>query len=95
MNGNKKSLPVIIIIMLSFVLLCGCSGNGSTDEQNASSAGAPDKHTIPYDESMESIGDDLGADSFDSFLDEAGSNYYVINDYYNMKSGGGLHIIPE
>ena len=38
MNGNKKSLPVIIVILQSFVLLCGCSGTGSADGQNASSA---------------------------------------------------------
>lgn len=35
-----------------------------------------------------------GAAAFAGEGDHAGSRYYVVNDFYNMKSGGGLHLLP-
>ncbi len=98
MDRKNKDLPGSIKIILSaavLLLLCACSGKDPAGGQNTSAAKVPDKHTIPYDETMKTVSDDLGADAFDSGLDEPDSKYYVINDYYNMKSSGSLHIIPE
>ena len=83
------AIALVLSVAISFFMLSGCGQNGSSSEE------APEKHAIPYDESMESVGDELGADSFDNLLDDAGSRYYEVNDYYNMKSKGSLHIIPE
>lgn len=36
-----------------------------------------------------------GARAFNRSLDHPNSRYYVINDYFNMKSGAGLHILSN
>ena len=36
-----------------------------------------------------------GARAFKRSLDHPDSRYYVINDYFNMESGGGLHILSR
>lgn len=36
-----------------------------------------------------------GAAAFAGIGDHADSRYYVVNDFYTMKSGGGLHLLPE
>ena len=86
---------IIVLLLSASVFLCACSGKGTSAGDDSSSAGLPEKHAIEYDRSMDSTGDALGADSFDNLLDERSSRYYKVNDYYNMKSGKGLHIIPE
>jgi hypothetical protein len=83
----------LIPLMLSIVIAafaCGCSA-----QSGSSASEAPEKHTIEADGSMDTVGDALGADSFENLLDDHDSRYYVANDFYNMKSKGGLHIIPE
>ena len=55
----------------------------------------PALHVIPYEEGMETLDDEDGADAFDHSLDHADSKYFVINDFYGMTSGDGLHILPE
>lgn len=85
----------IIILSVVVSLLCSCSGKSSADSQNSFVEKLPDKHTIPYDKSMESVGSGMGAEAFEGVLDKPDSKYYLTNDYYNIKSSGGLHIIPE
>ena len=74
--------------MLFSLSACGAKTQTSVSEP-------PAFHTIAYDESMDTLDDADGADAFDHSLDHADSKYYVINDYYSMKSGDGLYILPE
>ena len=53
------------------------------------------KHAIPVDRSMDTVNDDLGAYAYQGRLDHSTTQYYVILDYYDMTSGGTLHILPE
>ncbi|MBQ7501193.1 hypothetical protein IJT93_00560 [bacterium] len=52
----------------------------------------PEFHTAECRESSETK---KGAQEFNHALDHPHSRYYVINDYYNMESGNGLHIISH
>ena len=52
-------------------------------------------HTIPYSSSLETLHDEYGSDVYNHVGDNFNSKYYVINDYYNMKSNGTLHIISS
>ncbi len=61
----------------------------------AEAAALPESHTIAYDETLDTLTDEDGADAYDHALDHANSKYYVINDYYNMTSGDGLHILTH
>ncbi len=83
----NKSICFILVTMM-FFCLCAC-----TDEKKDTAV--PEKHVIPYDETMETLHDGEGADAFDSKLDHKDSRYYTLNDYYNMESGNGLHILSE
>ncbi len=96
-NRQKRGMARIITAMLivTVICLCGCSGQNTAAGEEVSSSDLPEKHFIPYDETMGSLYDDQGADSVAEQFDDPDSKYYVINDYYNMKSGGRLHIIPE
>ena len=52
-------------------------------------------HAIAYDDSLDTLDDEGGADAFDHSLDHADSRYYRILDYYNMESDESLHILPH
>ena len=84
----KKTL-LIVAVALSFLLTaCGFEGAKETE-------GPPALHSIEYDPDLETLDDEYGADAFDHMLDHTDSRYYVINDYYNMASGDGLHILSN
>ena len=55
----------------------------------------PRPHVIDCDPSLDTLDDELGADAFAGSLDHADSRYYRFNDFYDMESGDGLHIIPH
>ena len=55
----------------------------------------PEIHAIPYGEGLDTLDDGDGADAFANSLDHPDTRYYTINDFYNMKSGRGLHILPR
>ncbi len=75
----------IICVVLAAVL-SACS---------SSSPKGPEKHQIAVPEGYATSMDDEGADAFGNLLDNPQSRYYTINDYYNMKSEGSLHILPQ
>ena len=83
-----KRLAIAGIWLATIVSFGACSSETHTTESVT-----PDFHAIPYDEGLETTGDADGADAYDHYLDHADSRYYVINDYYNMKSENGLHIL--
>ncbi len=55
----------------------------------------PEVHPIEYDAALDTLDDENGADAFDHSLDHPDTRYYTINDYYNMTSGDGLHILSN
>ena len=57
--------------------------------------GLPEIHAIAYDESMETLKDETGADAFNHKLDHADSRYYKTFDFYNMESDETLHILSH
>ena len=73
------------ILLLSLVLLCACGGKTQIV--------VPETHPIPYDAALDTLDDADGADAFDHSLDHADSAYYIIRDYYNLRSEGSLHIL--
>ncbi|MBO5495808.1 MAG: hypothetical protein J5967_00260, partial [Oscillospiraceae bacterium] len=83
----RKMMTAILALVLLF-LLCAC-GAGT----KAAAPALPEVHAIPYAEDLDTTADEDGADAFDHALDHADSRYYVFNDFYNMKSGDGLHIL--
>ena len=85
----KKTSYIIISITLVLVL-CACNNNGAEQLSDL-----PEVHAIEYAEALDTLSDGKGADSFEHELDHADSSYYIINDYYNMKSGDGLHILSN
>ncbi len=78
--------------LLAAVMLLGLCACG---EKEPSKPAAPEFHAIPFDQSLNTLTDEYGADAFDHSLDDPQSRYFVINDYYNMQSEGTLHIIPH
>lgn len=78
----------VAALLLALLLLCACAGTDKTAK-----AALPETHTIPYDPTLDTLNDEDGADAFDHTLDHGDSAYYVIRDYYNLKSGGGLHLL--
>ena len=52
-------------------------------------------HPIPYSPNLKTLNDEYGSDAFNHIGDNYSSKYYVVNDYYNMKSNGTLHIISK
>ena len=77
------------------IVLCFCMLLSLVPAALAEGEDLPELHAIPADESMGTTEDEDGADAFANSLDHADSRYYVINDYYNMESGGSLHILPH
>lgn len=58
-------------------------------------SGNTDVCTIPYPEKYGENPKNDGASSFCGLADHNKSRYYVINDFYNMKSDGSLHILEH
>lgn len=52
-----------------------------------------EEQTIPYPEKYGEDPKNNGATSFLEHVDHGPSRYYVANDFFNMKSGGSLHIL--
>lgn len=85
----KRFVAIGFALALS-VILCSCAGKGTP-----SSDALPEDHVIAYDPELDTLADEDGADAYGHALDHADSKYYTINDYYNMSSGGSLHILPH
>ena len=86
--GRMRPFALTAAFMAGIILLSAC---GSVKLESR----AYEIHRIMPPNTLETVGDNTGADSFDNLLDNSGSSYYVINDYFNMKSGGTLHILPN
>lgn len=86
---NKRIITCVLtcIIMMFGFCLTGC---GSSTEDTSS---APEKHILAppsdYDTTTE------GATSYDGWCDDANTKYFAVNDYYNMRSEGTLHILSN
>lgn len=83
MTDNTKfriCLRMVCFVLIFCLTLGGC---GSTAK--------PEKHMIGYPEQYDTAS--AGASSFGGQCDDSQSKYFVINDYYNMKSEGTLHIL--
>lgn len=76
---------LFFIFLTSAILLTGCGKKNQL----------PALHSIPYPEGYTTTQDMDGADAFGNSLDHADSKYFVINDYYNMKAQGSLHILEH
>lgn len=61
----------------------------------ASEKNVPELHQIEPVPGSELQDYNYGAYYFDNQLDQPENGYYTVNDYYNMKSEGSLHIIPH
>lgn len=80
----KRQLRLVALLLAVLLLLPG-----------AAAYAAPAIHAIDYPENYPSAADEDGADAFGGSLNHPQSAYYVINDYYNMKSGDSLHILEK
>lgn len=83
MQKNMKSrtgFPAFCVMLIFCLIFGGCG-----------SAAKPAKHTIGYPDQYDTTS--AGASSFNGACDDRQSKYFVINDYYNMKSQGTLHIL--
>lgn len=88
----------VVIICLIVILLCALlfiKTNNNKSEKEATTGQLPDTHTIEYDEKLNTLNDDDGADAFDHELDHPDSRYFVSNDYYNMTGDDDLHILTN
>lgn len=82
---NMKKITAVTLAAVLSVSLFGCGKK---------EAALPEKHPMGYPENYVTHQDDEGADSYDGVLD-AKSRYFIANDYYNMTSGGTMHILPQ
>ena len=80
----KTALPHRLCAVLAAVLLAGCT---------VSAPRAPARHTLNDPDSAASV--QGGGAAFANSLDHPDSRYYVVNDFYNMKSGGSLHLLEQ
>ena len=87
MHKIKKS--ALIAFLLTVCLLCCVCALAAAGPK----AALPALHTIPADPALGTPEDDDGAETFRNELNHADSAYYKINEYYNMQSGGSLHIL--
>ena len=86
-ESHVKRIYAAALAALLLLSLAACAAQPSKPA-------APDFHAIPFDAALDTLADADGADAFDHSLDHPESRYYVVNDYYNMKSDNDLHIIP-
>lgn len=84
----KKTMIIMIAATIALLSACGWPGGKQQGK-------LPAVHPIEYDTGLDTLDDGDGADAFDHALDHADTRYYVINDYYNMTSGDGLHILSN
>ena len=91
-----KKLSLMLLSAVMAVSVCSCAGtNGKNGTNEKEEKAPPEIHAIAYDESMDTLKDEAGADAFDHKLDHADSKYYKILDYYNMESDETLHILSH
>ena len=86
MKNRKTLIAVIACLVLAFSFcLYGCGSSESTS--------APEKHLLGYPEGYDTTSG--GGSSYDGMCDNPDTPYFAINDYYNMESEGGLHILSN
>ena len=87
----KKPFVAALCLLLCLSLFgCGTSAPAAPAE-----TAPPALHTLVPDPSLDTLDDEDGADAFANSLDHPDSAYFVIRDYYNLASGGSLHILPK
>lgn len=87
----KKGFVVLMAgILVVFGSLSGECGAAGRQERLL-----PQFHAIDYPKTLTTTKDEKGADAFGHTLDHPQSRYYVINDFYNLKSDKTLHIISK
>ncbi len=82
-----KHLMTAVILLLIFASL-------SVYPCNAEEPSPYGTHTIPYDEKLDTLNDEYGADALDHTLDHAESPYYTMIDFYDLEPTPELHLIP-
>ena len=91
-----KKTTIMLTAAFLLMSLCSCGGKDVKDSKDVKeTADVPEIHAIAYDDSLDTLDDEGGADAFDHSLDHADSRYYRILDYYNMESDESLHILPH
>lgn len=92
----KKMIVLLLAAVMTFSV-CVYAGNGTkaAGEESPEEKKAPEVHAIAYDQSMDTLDDEGGADAFNHKLDHTDSRYYRILDFYNMESDETLHILPH
>ena len=99
----KRRLICMALCFTVFFLLIQTAAAEETANQTAPAQILSDEgdndlpalHTITPDVSMNTLDDEDGADAFRNSLDQPVSRYYMINDFYNMKSDASLHILSN
>ena len=86
MKKNRTTLYLCGVLALIF-LFCAASAWAES--------AAPALHTIAVPEDYPTSLDEEGADAYAGSMNHSDSAYYVIKDYYNMVSGGDLHILSH
>lgn len=92
MNPKQRKLfirvmAVVLVVMMILPLVF--SGISARAEE-----AAPEVHAIHAPENYPTMQDEDGADAYAGALDHPDSRYFTVNDFYNMQSGGTLHILP-
>ena len=86
MKNRKALIAVIACLVLAFSFcLYGCGSSASTS--------APEKHLLAYPDGYDT--ESGGGSSYDGCCDNPDTQYFKINDYYNMESEGSLHILTN
>lgn len=91
-TGTIVSICLIVILLCALLFI---KTNNNKSEQETGTDQLSDAHTIEYDEQLDTLNDDEGADAFDHQLDHPDSRYFVSNDYYNMTGDDDLHILTN
>ena len=82
-----KKRQLILTLALAAMMVLMLAGCGA--------AATPEKHAIAVPEGYATAQDDLGADAYDGWCDNPDTQYFAVNDYYNMESEGSLHILTN
>lgn len=80
----KRHIRLAALLLAVLLLLPG-----------AAASAAPALHEIGYPDNYPTTADGDGADAFAGSLNHPESQYFVIVDFYNMVSGGTLHILEK
>ena len=89
---KKIKLIVAFVSVITLMFTFAACGSGEGNEESSVNA-APEKHQLAYPDGYDTTS--AGASSYDGWCDDANSKYFKINDYYNMKSEGTLHILEN